>query len=116
MFGGLGVPDHARTGVVCCTLARMPKPTYNRQPAAEPASDDIRKYDTEIKSHIKSSLKQYVSAADLHGLIHEVQRLSQSHKHLTDEKYDIKNRIAILNRKIGQLEQVRAKFYVYKLS
>jgi len=76
------------------------------QPANIQSNSDITKYDTEIKAHIKSILRQYVSASDLHGLIHEVQRLSESHKHLTDEKYDAKNRIAILNKKVAQIEQV----------
>lgn len=69
------------------------------------SDDELRKYDAEIRAHVKSSLKHYVSASDIHGLIHEVQRLSESHKLLTDEKYDVKNRILIMNRKVAQLEQ-----------
>ena len=44
----------------------------------------------EWKQYVKSTLKQYVSAADIHGLIHEVQRISESHKTLINEKSDIK--------------------------
>ena len=45
-----------------------------------------------------------------------MQRLSESHKLITDEKYDVKNRLTQANRKIAQLEHavlnnVEAKTY-----
>ena len=45
---------------------------------------------TEWKQYVKSTLKQYVSASDIHGLITEVQRISESHKTLMNEKSDFK--------------------------
>ena len=86
------------------TSAEIAKVTENNIANNNP--DALKTLESDLKSHVKTQLRQYVSASDLHGLIHEVQRLSESHKHLSDEKYDVKNRIAILNRKMAQIEQV----------
>ena len=53
----------------------------------------------EWKQYVQATLKQYVSAADIHGLIHEVQRISESHKTLMNEKSDTIRRLDNLEAK-----------------
>ncbi|CBY09707.1 unnamed protein product [Oikopleura dioica] len=62
------------------------------------------KLDSNIRDHIKSQMKHYITTSDMHGLIHEVQRLTESHKMLTDFKYDIHRQIKQDEKKISQLE------------
>ena len=53
----------------------------------------------EWKQYVQATLKQYVSAADIHGLIHEVQRISESHKTIMNEKSDTIRRLDSLEAK-----------------
>ena len=62
------------------------------------------KLDSNVRDHIKSQMKHYITTSDMHGLIHEVQRLTESHKMLTDFKYDIHRQIKQDEKKISQLE------------